>query len=455
VHRTARLSIVVVAVALASIAASAASGLVYQAFDPMVIPADSAGNVLYMVCVTGTPTRVVLVVNTPSGTTTNLALRDDGTNGDRQRGDGVFTGVLSARDVAALLRPDDVFRAEVGFVEIYDGTTLAARGNVFADVLTDEIPLLPVVSLAADAQRTDYVVNLVDQDFVMTNGFDIASVLRRFYELFPDDFDFVNVVAVPGYFQNRYHFAVKSDVRGIGITPFDISRTYGSAGRLLGVTMFPNPGFLDLAEPGFQHELGHQWINFLPFAPLNYVLPHWPLSDLASGIMGFADSTSGQGLQFPCIVTPVPGGAKLTQRLDPPVFTDLDLYLMGFLPAEQVGPHVVFPRGTQSSDLFSLCGGTWTGRLETVTIEDIVRQAGPRVPNAAHSPHSFRVATIIVSPDGLLSRDVMSFYSFFVRRAAMTEEALCHIGFAKETAKPFYLSTQRLGTLEPRIVASP
>lgn len=293
------LCLLIVAIAVGSPAAAAAPGLVYQTFDAMVIPHDSTTDVLYTVCVTGTPTGVVLVMNTPSGTTTNLALRDDGTGGDRVRGDGVFTGTFGARDVTALLRPDEVFRAEVGFVEIYDGTTLAARGNVFADVLTADMAILPVTAVAADAQRTDYVVNLVDRDFVLTNGFDIASVLRRFYDLFPDDFDFVNVVAVPGYFQNRYHFAVRSDVRGIGMTPFDTSRTYGSAGRLLGVTMFPNPGFLDLAEPGFQHELGHQWINFLPFAPLDYVLPHWPLSDLASGIMGSQRRSTHRGSRSP------------------------------------------------------------------------------------------------------------------------------------------------------------
>jgi hypothetical protein len=455
-RRSASLGLAIAACVALELVGVGASGLVYHTFEPLVIPSGLVGNVTYEVKLTGSPTRVVLLLNAPDGTTSPRALRDDGTGGDRIRGDGVYGVSLAASEVVHLLRPDDVFRAEVGYVEIYDGTTLAARGNVFADILTSDIPLLPVTSLAADAQRTDYLVNLVDRDFVMANGFDITSVLRRFYDLFPDDFDFVNVVAVPGYFQNRYHFAVKSDVRGIGMTPFDTSRTYGSAGRLLGITMFPNLVFFDLAEPGFQHELGHQWINFLPFAPLNYVLPHWPLSDLAGGIMGFADSTGGQGLQFPCVVTPAAGGATLTQRYDAPVFTDLDLYLMGLLPAAQVRSHVVFPRGTPSSDLLNACGGgTWTGMLQTVTIADIVRQAGPRVPDAAHSPHSFRVATIIVSPDSLLSRDIMSFYSYFASRAAMTEEALCHSGFAKTLAKPFYLSTQKLGTLDARIVASP
>jgi hypothetical protein len=218
--------------------------------------------------------------------------------------------------------------------------------------------------------------------------------------------------------------------------------------------MFPNGNLFDPAEAAFQHELGHQWINFLPFAPLNYAIPHWPLSDLASGIMGFADTEGGQGLQFPCIVTQVAGGATLTQRYDAPVFTDLDLYLMGLLPADQVGTHVVFPRGTTSADLFSLCGGgTWQGQLQTVTIQDIVRQVGARVPDAAHSPHAFRVATIIVSPDGLLSREAMTFYSYFAQRAAASKETPYHSGLAKGTAKPFYLSTRGLGTLDARVTS--
>jgi len=453
-RRSAALGLIVGLVASIAIGAFvvAAPKMVYTAFVPPVLSADAAGAILFEAKVTGSPTRVILVLNTRDGSTSNQVLRDDGLAGDRARGDGIYTLSLTAAEIVGLLKPDDVLRAEVGFLEIYDGTTLVNRGNIFADVLTSDIPLLSVTSMASDAQRTDYLVNLVDRDFVLANGFDITSVLRRFYDLFADDFDFVSVIVVPGYFQNRYHFAVKSDVRGIGITPFDASRTYGSAGRLLGVTMFPNGNLFDPAEAAFQHELGHQWVNFLPFAPLNYAIPHWPLSDLASGIMGFAESESGQGLQFPCVVTPVAGGATLTQRYDAPVFTDLDLYLMGLLPADQVGSHAVFPRGTAASDLFALCGvGAWSGRLETVTIQDIVRQVGPRIPDAAQSPHTFRVATIIVS-DALLSREAMSFYSFFTQRAAVTEETLYHSGFARGMAKPFCLSTQHLGTLDARLV---
>jgi len=432
-----------------------ASELVYCAFDPSVIPTQHAGPVLFQARILGSPTRVVLVLNVRDGSTSNRPLRDDGATGDRARGDGIYTVSLTAPDIVGLLKPDDVLRAEVGYLEVYDGTTLSSRSNVFADVLTSEVPLVPVTHLAPDAQQTDYLVNLVVPGFVTTENYDIFAVTQRFYALFGDDFDFLNLISVPSLFRNRFHFGVKNDVRGIGVEAFDETARCGSAGRLLGITVFPIQFFFDGAEPAYQHELAHQWINFLSFAPLNYAIPHWPLSDLANGIMGFSETAYGQGLQFPCIVTPTAGGARLTERYDASVFTDLDLYLMGLLPADQVGSHVVFPRGTTSAELFALCGGgTWLGHLETVTIQDIVRQVGSRVPDAAHSAHAFRVATIIVSPDGLLSREAMAFYSYFARRAAATQELPYHSGFAKGIAKPFALSTRGLGMLDSRIVAT-
>lgn len=435
--------------------ASAAPELVFSAFDPLVIRVGDVGPVLFQAKVAGSPTRVVLVLNALDGSASDRAMRDDGTAGDRVRADGIYTTTLTTAEIVGLLRPDDVLRAEVGFLDVYEGTIRAVRGNVFADVITSEVPLLPVTRVAPDAQRTDYLVNIVLPGFVTAQAFDIVSAVRRFYALFPDEFDFLNLVAVSTHFRNRFHLGVKSEVRGIGVQPFDDTARYGSSGRLLGITVFPIQSVFDGAEAGYQHELGHQWINFLPIAPLNYVIPHWPLSDLAGGIMGFAETGYGEGLQFPCIVTPVSGGATLTPQWEPLVFNDLDLYLMGLLPASEVGTHFVFPLGTKSADLFALCdSGTWRGQLETVTIGDIVGHLGPRAPDSAHGLHSFRVATVIVSSDGLLSEEVMAFYSYFVKRAEATEEVLYHSGFAKGTAKPFFLSTRQLGSLDTRIVAT-
>ncbi|MCX6101492.1 MAG: hypothetical protein NTV92_08800, partial [Candidatus Bipolaricaulota bacterium] len=53
--------------ALFAPALSAAPELIYHRFDPLVVSASYAGNVLYEIKVTGSPTRVVLVLNALDG----------------------------------------------------------------------------------------------------------------------------------------------------------------------------------------------------------------------------------------------------------------------------------------------------------------------------------------------------------------------------------------------------
>ena len=67
----------------------------------------------------------------------------------------------------------------------------------------------------------------------------------------------------PSYPSNRYHFAVRNDVDGIGETKFNSAPSYGSAGKLQGITVYPVDFFFDAGETAFSHELGHQWVLFL------------------------------------------------------------------------------------------------------------------------------------------------------------------------------------------------
>jgi hypothetical protein len=112
------------ALATFSVATGASPSVVSAQFVPLIVPIDRADPVLYEARVSGSPTRVVLVLNAASGTTSERALRDDGgTGGDRIRGDGIYTVTLSVPEITSLLRPDDVLRAEVGFLDVYQGTT--------------------------------------------------------------------------------------------------------------------------------------------------------------------------------------------------------------------------------------------------------------------------------------------------------------------------------------------
>jgi hypothetical protein len=111
---------------------------------------------------------------------------------------------------------------------------------------------------------------------------------------------------------------------------FDAGGAWGSASRLQGLTIYPLANFFDAASEHFQHELGHQWINFLDVAPFSAALPHWPISTMASGTMGWSEPGQ-QGLTIPCLIEPSGSGIKLSAKPAgyAPEFNDLDLYLMG------------------------------------------------------------------------------------------------------------------------------
>lgn len=418
---------------------------VWARFKPSVIPFDQTDPIIFAAKVTGEPDRVDLELQI--NPLSNIELRDDGIGPDTDAGDHVYTATLDPGLIFANLSSDDVYRIFIGYLNTrLNGAGIVSRSNIFAEVFTEDLPRLSVQQRAIDVFFTSHVVNIVDSQFF--EDFSTTRVVNQFIELFPDEFDFLNIVWGIPHFQNRFHFQVSNDVHGLGLSIFDNSVFYGSSGRLKGISVFPLPGFFDGADTGYQHELGHQWINFLDVPPLNCCTPHWPLSNLASGIMGWSE-LGGQGLSFPCRLVPEDGGIRLQPRTEPPSYSDLDLYLMGLRPAEEVGPIYVFKEQGLDSFLSIIenCDGSfYDGQLDQLTIGDILAFQGSRFPEASNSPKNFRIGTIVVS-DAPLTVEAMSFYSFFARRSEAREELPVHIGFAKEIAKPFFLSTGGAGQL--------
>ena len=332
---------------------------------------------------------------------------------------------------------------------------MSVRLNTQVEVITDEVPRLPITDLGPAAQRTRYILNVVDPGFFGGTGFDLTRPARQFYESLPDDFDFLNIVSGLSHPQNRFHFGVRNDVQGIGLPMFNNTAVYGSAGKLLGISFFPNTTFFDGADGGYRHELGHQWINFLRVGPLQQGVPHWPLSSLATGIMGWSLPPTNQGGAFPCRLVPEAGGVRLNPATpsNEGGFKDLDLYLMGLVGPEQVGEHLVFADQVEARTL--QCNGQlYTGAMIRVSIGDIISAAGPRVPDVASSPKRFKVATVIVSRDGLLSDDAMALYSFFARRAEETRQVLIHQGFGQGLSNPFLLNTGGRASLDASLVSA-
>ena len=321
--------------ALAAPAQAQAQVVTEYAFVPSVLAASSPAQVLFTARVPGPATRVYINLQPGQlGATTIVDLRDDGLGGDAVAGDCTFSVLLPRDAILTALRPDDVNVVFVGFLDVYDGATRLTRLNTFAPVYTPAVGDWPMVQFASTVRATTRVVNIVDATASPSGS--LSAVLREFYRWFPDAYDFVNVVFDPSRPQNRFHVTIKNTVTGTGVGTIDASATYGSAGRLLGLNVFPTQNFFDGANAGYIHEISHQWIQLPERRAARPGHPSLAVSSMGGGVMGITIPGSGAGGTFACIATDDNGQVRLVPRPNGPVFNPLELYLMGLLPAVQV-----------------------------------------------------------------------------------------------------------------------
>jgi hypothetical protein len=413
--------------------AANAQTIVWNKFDPMAVRTNRTAD-------------VALEAQT-SGTVSGLRL--DYANGGSlaltQNSPGHWVASVPAAKALDGYAADDVNHNFVGFIRLLasDGSTISSY-NSFIQVLDDRVPSITILTLGGNARATPRILNLfrpaIDADHVQTAA-------QQFYGYYHDDYDFLQVVFVePSYPANRYHFAVRNDVDGIGETKFNSAPAYGSAGKLQGITVFPVDFFFDAGETAFSHELGHQWVLYLKNAALQPG-PHWPPSTMAHGVMGFNIPGSSVGGDFPYDVTAVT--ATTARITDAPVtkeFSDFDLYLMGLLPASAVAPGIIVQG--------SACSGCVLPS-SPITINDVIAINGPRIPDAVAAPKFFDVGVLVISRDRLLTDDEMTILEYFAARGEATTTLPFTAGFARGTTKPLYVATRGLGHVDLRLEHPP
>jgi uncharacterized protein (TIGR03437 family) len=340
--------------------------------------------------------------------------------------------------------------------------------NVVLKVDSGDLPMPAITTLAPDARRTNYVVNLVLPSFFLTNpsgnyqGFSIENASRRFYQLFNDDFDFLHFVAAgPTFPQNRFHARIKGDVQGIGAQLVDASASFGSRGKLIGFTMFPSTTFIDGADEAVSHETGHQWMMYSTRGLLANGFSHWPMSSMATGIMGYSDPTPGasyQGLLFPCRFTAQPdGGYSVSFALGVQTFNDMDLYFMGLMPASEVRSQFVITdpaKVTEAIQRSCAMGRLSASQIQNLSIADVIALNGPRVPAFPNTQRDFRVATILVTRDAPLSDDEMAFYDHFARRVEAKVTMPVNAGRLTAFTNPWAVTTQGRSRLTSLLTSS-
>lgn len=178
----------------------------------------------------------------------------------------------------------------------------------------------------------------------------------------------------------------------------------------------------------FGQELGHAWLSFTRFdddgpstSLLGRALAHWSfyLNTGGSPIQGH-DWTDNQDGTF----TATPH--------DEFQYSDLDLYLMGLMPAKEVAPWFLIEdphdcvdsakddKSCAQADAFQFQAPSYTvsGTRRDFTIDDIIEFEGPRVPSYEDSPKNFDISFLLIKrPDEVLCDDELEAIEAVIERS--------------------------------------
>ena len=256
----------------------------------------------------------------------------------------------------------------------------------------------------------------VGERFAENPDLDVVAAATAFYRSHPDSYDQLVIwtdtsVVSGGSF--AFESTVANEVQGIGLEIFDVSREFGSAGRLRSYTMmdrlskYPeDPATRFLGENNtlslLGQEVGHRWLAYFNFRDrlgqrseelLGRDAAHWSFfMDSDASVMEGNDIEDLRGGSFRTV------GAVSR-------YSKLDQYAMGLVAPPDVPPffYVEAPANMsqqKDKDSSPQTGVTFAGTRRDVLIEDIIAIHGPRVPSAAGSPGIHRQAFIYVVGPG-------------------------------------------------------
>ena len=415
------------------------SRLKYWTFDPIVV--NSSGN-----------QSILLSIQTDMSTpVVNFVFADGYVRQLLDQGGGKFSITLTHNEALNGEWWKYVNRNYVGYLNLGDGDTHPISINID----DGSIPEVTVVDLDETTRISPRIVNFLipHENPALLN---IEQVTRFFYQYFPDESDFINIVSTKAEPRASYFINVKNSTMGLGLGQFDDTSVYGSSGRLEGVVRIPNLSYFDLAGREYLRMLGYNWMNYSEHSVLSGVTPHWPISTLASGIMGYQDQSSSEHRWFPYTFEPKlvgfpPGKWEGDYFLKPlfntPVYNSMEKYLVGLVPASKVGVFLALQNPYQA--VCFLC--TVQGPLINYGVDGLQRLHGPRIPDASESRKNFKTATIVVSSDRLLSPQEIRHFDHMAARGEATEELPYSRDDATGLTHPFRTASDRNGSLDALI----
>jgi len=213
------------------------------------------------------------------------------------------------------------------------------------------------------------------------------EIANNFYEKHEDTYDFLTIYVTYNDSNNMYHYLVKNQIQGIGLSIFNNSDSYGSKGKLIGINWMKDIDMdveyyerfnhsIKLGVNAILHETSHQWGAYVDFIDENgqrsnslrnpYNMAHWD-KKLETGydlLDGYSWRDNGNGTFT----------AKVTDFMQG--YSQLDLYLMGLMSKDEVSPLKLI--NSTSDTKYMDVGTTISGSIRTISIQQIIDVAGNR-----------------------------------------------------------------------------
>lgn len=259
--------------------------------------------------------------------------------------------------------------------------------------------------LMTSSEYQTYIAN--DQ---FTDNATRQNLVKDIYKKFNDDFDFIflvlNETTIPS---NLTYYGqlikVSNSISGIGMNNYSSAGDYGSFGRLQSVMALTALTYVKSGPT--LHEIMHNWGNFaIQTATFqngqgfdNYI-PHWGFTggNTKGQLGGFKQSTlvvkGSNTYEVEAFGSFANGGNGLP-------YNQLELYLMGMIPAAEVNDFDVFSGLTSATD------GS-NGKIEFVAstrttwnTAKITQDLGTRIPSSATSQKQFRALFVVLTPTPL------------------------------------------------------
>lgn len=342
-----------------------------------------------------------------------LDLYDDGTRGDRIAGDGIWTrgGITVSTPPIPPVRDEefDLLRVTHGgsteTINIHPFNSPGQGGPARLGLIDPALKARPRPR-ASRLWTTDHVAFLLDDGAFAELRWllrarpptaDIQSVTQAFYRYVADAFDFVVLMPgahVPAGFRGAY-LSARNDVSGIGRAIQDDSAAWGSDGRLQSVL----PLSFSSAGPVL-HEINHRWgmyigqtLGFQQCAPV-----HMGVAGVGCGAIGGFDPATlvdnGDGTWTVDGACYTSGGSPV----DSLPMNPLNLYLAGLIPPSEVPPMPVPVNVDCASVRQDFATNTITFAADgmvTRSIDELIAEAGPRVPDHTASQRDFALAWVV------------------------------------------------------------